>query len=142
MVAKLPQSGTFNFALGPYASFQLVPRSPYGLFTFLGNLLKVQRANLKPDSTAYIPPRNDALPPETEVPPSLLTTTDRRLMTIVQVVAEKCFTQTRFYDGDYCVPESATNTKSIFVLLAQIIGLKVDPQVTLCQQFPNNPTCR
>ena len=35
-----------------------------------------------------------------------------------------CFVHTWFYDGDYCVPESATNTKRIFSLLAQLIAIQ------------------
>jgi len=35
-----------------------------------------------------------------------------------------CFSHTWFYDGDYCVPQSATNTKRIFSLLSQLIAIE------------------
>jgi hypothetical protein len=35
-----------------------------------------------------------------------------------------CFAHTWFIDGDYCVPESAANTKRIFNLLAQLIAIQ------------------
>ena len=35
-----------------------------------------------------------------------------------------CFVHTWFEDGDYCVPDTATTTKRIFSLLAQLIAIQ------------------
>jgi hypothetical protein len=120
--AKLPQADTFKLTPSPGLEFRIVPRSAYGVFEFLGTLMKVERENLSPLPSAYIPPN----PFEDETaPPTLLTTAfDRRLITVVADSSERCFSHTWFYDGDYCVPESATNTKRIFSLLSQLIAIE------------------
>jgi hypothetical protein len=48
---------------------------------------------------------------------------DRFLITVVPDNSQACFVHTWFFDGHYCVPESATNTKRIFGLLAQLIAI-------------------
>jgi hypothetical protein len=121
--AKKPQSDTFLLRPSPDLEFRIVPRSAYGVFEFLGNLMKVERDNLQPlPGVAYVPPS----PIEDETSPPLLATTtpDQRLITIVANTSERCFSHTWFYDGDYCVPESATNTKRIFSLLSQLIAIE------------------
>jgi hypothetical protein len=42
----------------------------------------------------------------------------------VQLQGGECFAHTWFIDGDYCVPETATTTKQIFSLLAQLIAIQ------------------
>jgi hypothetical protein len=120
--AKLPQADTFKLTPSPGLEFRIVPRSAYGVFEFLGSLMKVERENLPPLPSAYIPPN----PFEDEAaPPTLITTaSDKRLITVVAESSERCFSHTWFYDGDYCVPESATNTKRIFSLLSQLIAIE------------------
>ena len=120
--AKLPQPDNFKLTPSPGLEFRIVPRSAYGVFEFLGALMKVERQNLSPLPSAYIP--SNAFEDES-APPTLSTTTfDKRLITIVADSSERCFSHTWFYDGDYCVPESATNTKRIFSLLSQLIAIE------------------
>ena len=38
-----------------------------------------------------------------------------------------CFIQTDYEGAHYCVPESANNTKRVFALLRQLVGLKITP---------------
>ncbi|MGA2127497.1 MAG: hypothetical protein ABSG76_15250 [Xanthobacteraceae bacterium] len=51
---------------------------------------------------------------------------DERLFTVTHDV-DDCFVQT-FYEGtSYCVPNSANNTKRVFSLLRQLVGIKITP---------------
>ncbi len=111
----------------PHASrahIRVVPRSAYGIFEFLGNLIKIQREHLEPLEKAHLPPVPPGEPDEAEVPPTLLTTDNQELITVLQNTGGNCFSHTWFFDGDYCVPEEATNTKRIFSLLAQLIAIE------------------
>ena len=121
--AEQPQDDTFKFKLGLY-TFRIVPRSAYGVFEFLGNLMKMQRENREPAENAYLPPRHDMFAPIIEMPPTLLTANKEQLITVLQNSGANCFSQTWFIDGQYCVPEEATNTKKIFSLLAQLIAIE------------------
>jgi len=49
---------------------------------------------------------------------------DPNLITVALAGTPQCFVHTWFYDGDYCVPETATTTKRIFSLLAQLIAIQ------------------
>jgi hypothetical protein len=120
-----PQSDTFDFYVGP-KRFRVISRSAYGVFEFLGNLMRIQRDNVPPTNDANTPQRPDYFGQEATVPPQLLTTlTDTKLISVLQNGgSERCFSHTWFYDGDYCVPESATNTKRIFSLLSQLIAIE------------------
>jgi hypothetical protein len=121
--AKKPQSDTFLLRPSPDLQFRIVPRSAYGVFEFLGNLMKVERDKLQPlPGVAYIPP--NTFEDETDSPTLVTTSPDQKLITVMADTSERCFTHTWFYDGDYCVPESATNTKRIFSLLSQLIAIE------------------
>src|SRR5579862_2336352 len=97
--AKKPQSDTFLLKPSPDLEFRIVPRSAYGVFEFLGNLMKVERENLQPlPGVAYIPP--NPIEDETGSPLLVTTTPDQRLITIVANSSERCFSHTWFYDGD------------------------------------------
>jgi hypothetical protein len=116
--ALKPQGDTFNFSVGSY-KFKIVPRSAYGVFEFLGSLIKVERDKPQPA------PDQADVPARALEPPTLLTVSDdRRLVTVVRDNTGYCFVRTWFFDGDYCVPESATTTKRIFSLLAQLIAIQ------------------
>jgi uncharacterized membrane protein YgcG len=122
--AQQPQSDTLNFNVGPY-QFKITPRSAFGIFEFLGNLMKLQRQQQQQqqqqDSVAFLPPNRLDL----TQPPLLFTVhDDQNLITVVQNGTPACFVHTWFYDGDYCVPEDATTTKHIFSLLAQLIAIQ------------------
>jgi len=121
--ATAPQEDIFKLAIGPY-TFRIVPRSAYGVFNFLGNIMKMQRNGIAPSPQAYIPPGEDASV-VTEMPPTLLTANHQPILDVLQNDnSGRCFVHTWFYDGDYCVPESATTTKEIFSLLAQLIAIE------------------
>ncbi len=121
--AKKPQSDTFLLTPSPDLQFRIVPRSAYGVFEFLGNLMKVEQGNLQPlPGITYIPP--NPFEDETGSPTLVTTTPDKKLITVVAQADERCFSHTWFYDGEYCVPESATNTKRIFSLLSQLIAIE------------------
>jgi uncharacterized membrane protein YgcG len=118
--AQKPQVDTLNFNVGPY-QFKITPRSAFGVFEFLGNLMKLQRRQQEEQSTAFLPPGREDL----TQPPLLFTVhDDKNLFTVLQDGAPACFVHTWFYDGDYCVPENATTTKRIFSLLAQLIAIQ------------------
>jgi hypothetical protein len=117
------QPDTFNFYVGPL-KFKIVPRSAYGVFEFLGNLIKMQLEH--PQPVGWIPPGRPA-EEITEQPPTLKTApmnSDNQLIVVTTKTAGGfCFVHTWFFNGDYCVPENATNTKRIFSLLAQLIAI-------------------
>jgi hypothetical protein len=118
--AQKPQVDTLNFNVGPY-QFKITPRSAYGVFEFLGTLMKMQRQQQQQQSTAFLPPGREDL----TQPPLLLTVhDDQYLFTVQQNGTAPCFVHTWFYDGDYCVPENAATTKRIFSLLAQLIAIQ------------------
>jgi len=118
-------------------SFTIVPRSAYGVFEFLGTLMKIQRQQITPSHYAYIPPGRSYA----TKPPILETGhKDPNLMTVVQNLGGQCFVHTWFQDGDYCLPEQATTTKCVFGLLAQLIAtqtaatdLSITPVVRVLQ---------
>lgn len=119
--ASIPQADTFTFHVGQ-VSYKITPRSAYGVFEFLGTVMKAEREGLQPLSATYIPPGRDITGP-----PTLSTVAeieDRHLITVIHDGAGPCFAHTWFYDGDYCVPQSATTTKRIFGLLAQLIAIQ------------------
>jgi len=116
-----PQPDTFAFDVGP-AHFQIVSRSAYGVFEFLGNLMKVERESIPPSERANYP-KDRA---EKIIGPPVLESVreDAKLMNVVLNAGQQCFVHTWFFDGDYCVPEQATTTKRIFSLLAQLIAIQ------------------
>jgi uncharacterized membrane protein YgcG len=118
-----PQPDILPLALGP-VSFTIVPRSAYGVFQFLGTLIKIQQEHIVPAPYANIPPSRQyaAEPPVLETYHE-----DPPLMTVVRNLGGTCFVHTWFEDGDYCVPDEATTTKRIFSLLAQLIAIETAP---------------
>jgi hypothetical protein len=123
--ASKPQLDSFNFSVGGKINFKIVPRSAYGVFEFLGTLIKIQREHPPRAATAYIP---DERLDEQQQLPTLRTVAAGSDPYLIQVVSgntdSRCFVHSWFYDGEYCVPESATNTKRIFSLLAQLIAIQ------------------
>jgi hypothetical protein len=117
-----PQEDVFKLTLGAN-SFRIVPRSAYGVFSFLGNLIKIQREGTQPAPQAWLYP-HAGRPDEADIPPKLLTTKNEPLISVLQNSGADCFSHTWFNDGDYCVPEDAANTKRIFSLLAQLIAIE------------------
>jgi len=115
-----PQPDTLPLKFGTTA-FTIVPRSAYGVFKFLGALMKVEHEHIPPAPYAYIPPgRQYAM----QSPRLETVHEDPRLLTVVRNLGGECFVHTWFVDGDYCVPEEAATTKQIFGLLAQLIAIQ------------------
>jgi hypothetical protein len=101
--------------------FTIVPRSAYGVFEFLGTLMKIQREKLSPAADAFIPANRQYA----AAPPNLVTVhEDPQLLQVTRNLGGDCFVHTWFNDGDYCVPEDAATTKRVFGLLAQLIAIQ------------------
>jgi hypothetical protein len=115
-----PQPDILPLAQGPF-SFTIVPRSAYGVFEFLGTLMKIQRKGLTPSQYAYIPPNRQYA---VEAPTLQTVHEDPDLIKVLQNLGGECFVHTWFQDGDYCVPEEAATTKRVFGLLAQLIAIQ------------------
>jgi hypothetical protein len=120
--ANAAQVDTLNFQLGPY-QFRIVPRSAYGVFEFLGKLIKMQRDHLVKVEAAFVP---DSRPDVLDLPKLASIEDDPDIIRVVIGATPDCFSHTWFIDGDYCVPESAANTKRIFGLLAQLIAIETN----------------
>ena len=106
--------------------FRIIPRSAYGVFNFLGTLMKLQQEGYEPLPYPPVDPRHypAARKWAGEMPPLLATQDNRPLIEVVQNYDGKCFVHTWFEDGDYCVPDTATTTKRIFGLLSQLIAIQ------------------
>jgi hypothetical protein len=111
---------TLKFRVGPL-QFDILPRSAYGIYQFLGKLLRQSRGGVELDET-----RIPDYVREDEVKPELSTVReDRKPLNVVLDQSSECFAQTRFIDGYYCFPEEGSaNTKRIFGLLAQLLALQ------------------
>jgi hypothetical protein len=115
-----PQADILPLQIGPI-SFRIIPRSAYGVFEFLGTLMKMQKQHMTPSPYAYIPLTRGYV----TQPPTLETVhDDPNLITVVQELGGECFVHTWFEDGEYCVPDQAATTKKIFSLLAQLIAIE------------------
>jgi hypothetical protein len=126
--AKQPQSDTFPLKFKRTGvTFSIVPRSAYGVFEFLGTLVKMRRLQMQAPDQRYYPPNNPYISPGRDYAleaPRLLTVHGDQVLEILQNVGGDCFVHTWFNDGDYCVPEQAATTKRIFALLAQLIAIQ------------------
>jgi hypothetical protein len=103
--------------------FRIMPRSAFGVFEFLGTLIKMQGAN-PPSPPQWI----DHSDLRTEVmlqPPELATVSDDpKLFTVTSGRDGNCFVQTWFKGESFCVPDDALTTKRIFNLLAQLVAIE------------------
>ena len=111
---------TLKFRVGPL-QFALLPRSAYGIYQFLGRILRESGKGALDDS--QIPPylRRGELQPEL----SSIAEDHKLLNVVLNSSSGGCFAETRFIDGYYCVPEEGSaNTKRIFGLLAQLLALQ------------------
>ncbi len=136
--ASVPQRDTLPLQLGNGDTFRIVPRSAYGVFQFLGVLMKVQLGDVVPLKNTYIPekrktgdePNNVLLPPALNSVVYQINGVAKHAK-LIEVIKgstdEPCFVHTWFNDGDYCVPDSAANTKRVFSLLAQLIAIQTAP---------------
>jgi hypothetical protein len=120
LTADTPQPALLPLHVGPY-TFTIVPRSAYGVFEFLGAVMRMERKEVPPEQGAYVPAGREDL---TQPPVLWSVPEDAHLMTVLQDYGGYCFVHTHFFDGDYCVPEKADTTKRIFSLLAQLIAIQ------------------
>jgi hypothetical protein len=112
---------TLKFHVGPL-QFEILPRSAYAIYQFLGKILRQQNGGLEFDESQipeYI--RKEDIRPELSTVKE-----DKQLLNVVlNQSTSECFAETRFIDGYYCVPEEGSaNTKRIFGLLAQLLALQ------------------
>jgi hypothetical protein len=114
------QSDTLDFHAGGI-KFRIKPRSAFGIFEFLGTLIKMQRPNA-PTPWKY----QGSLRSEVLEQPPMLTTVhdDKKLIRVDSDGGGDCFVYTWFKNETYCVPDEAFNTKRIFNLLAQLIAIQ------------------
>jgi hypothetical protein len=123
-ISKTPQPDYFPFQVNGI-NFKIKPRSAYGVFKFLGQLIRDQQKRKDPDNPmtkAYLPSgRGD----EAEQPVLWTVGDDQNLMQVVRETQNvSCFVHTWFDDGDYCIPEKAETAKTIVSLLAQLIAIQ------------------
>jgi hypothetical protein len=119
-----PQPDNFKFTVSGL-TFRVVPRSAYGVFEFLGNLIRMQRDNITPGNAfVWKPPVGEA--DEEDVPPRLMTVDDTP--PLIAVVApggdSPCFVHTWYLNSDFCISEDDATTKRILSLLAQLIAIQ------------------
>jgi hypothetical protein len=120
-----PQPDNFKFTVAG-ATFRVVPRSAYGVFEFLGKLIRIKRDNIGPTSGKaffWEPPRGES--DENVVPPRLMTVDDTPpLITIIPPGDSPCFVRTWYLNSDFCVSENDPTTKRTLSLLAQLIAIQ------------------
>jgi hypothetical protein len=119
-----PEPDNFTFTVGG-ATFRIVPRSAYGVFEFLGTLIRMQRDNTAPTpGKAFLWSARLGEPDEAVVPP-LLKTVDGTppLFSVVPSGDRPCFVHTWYLSSDFCVAEDDTNSKQIMSLLAQLTAI-------------------
>ena len=127
-----PQKDTFEFSVGP-VKFRIRPRSAFGIFEFLGTLIRMER-----DHPPIWAGANTWDRPSVIEPPTLKTSHDDKfLFRVAFAPTGNCFAETWFNNETYCVPEEAHNTKRIFNLLAQLIAIQ-----TAANDLSITPTVR
>jgi hypothetical protein len=122
--SKTPQPDYFPFKVGAIG-FKIRPRSAYGVFKFLGQLIREQQRRNDPSNdevSAFLPPGRDG---EQDQPKLLTVGKDQNFIEVVRgVPSGSCFVHTWFDDGDYCISDKAETTKTIVSLLAQLIAIQ------------------
>ena len=135
--ALKPQEDILPLRFNNNITFRIVPRSAYGVFQFLGMLIRLQRENYQP------PPYPPDTPPDPEhypsrrswvgdMPPVLetvypLSNPDDKAKLIQFIAGDagaQCFVYTWLDDANYCIPNEAQTTKLIFAILAQLIAIQ------------------
>ena len=119
--AKKRQPDFFPFQVGRI-KFKIVPRSAFGVFEFLGKLIRMQLEPPAPRVNPYTPLGREA--EMTRLPALLTGQEDENLIIVTAAVGNNCFVHTWLDNSDYCVPNNAETTKSIFSLLAQLIAIQ------------------
>ena len=118
-VATQPQSDVLplTFRNGTI-SLKIIPRSVYGLFEFLGTLIRLQRQGYKVPTDKYPKSR----PWVANIPPQLATAGNEPIVTVTQSRdGGGCFVSASLRNFDYCVPDNAVVTKQVFGFLNQLL---------------------
>jgi hypothetical protein len=122
--SKGPQPDYFPFQVGGI-NFKIRPRSAYGVFKFLGQLIRDQQQRKgpsPPEVTGYLPSNRDD---EQEQPKLWTVGTNQEFMEVIRATpGGNCFVHTWFNDSDYCIPDNAETAKTIVSLLAQLIAIQ------------------
>jgi hypothetical protein len=105
-----PETDTliFNFAGTPFGTikYEIVPRSTFGIYQFLGRILALQQADLL------------------VLRGTLYQREDRRILAVERTGTGGCLVDVAFEEEFYCIPlHGAENTKRIMGLLAQLVAL-------------------
>jgi hypothetical protein len=98
----------FNFGGTPFgtAKYEIIPRSTFGIYQFLGRILALQQAD------AFV------------LRGTLYEREDRRILAVERSGTGGCLVDVSFEEEYYCVPlNGAQNTKRIMGLLAQLVAL-------------------
>jgi hypothetical protein len=115
---------TFNAQSGERVRVEVIPRSAFAIFQFLGRIVAAGDRG-----------RIELVSPEAIDQPPL---SDPYLFTVVRDEGEGCFVATLYEGERYCIPrEGATNTKRVLGLLTQIVALN-----TAIADVPVAPTVR
>jgi hypothetical protein len=109
-----PETDTliFTFAGTPYGTitFEIIPRSAYGMYQWLGRILASERQTLFGLRGSLYAQKED-----------------RRLVAVERAGTGGCFVDVSFEDEYYCVPlHGAEQTKRIMGLLAQLIAINTN----------------
>jgi hypothetical protein len=117
--ATKPLPDTLDITYGKN-QYRIKPRSAFGIFEFLGAVIKLGRDHPQPFQG------NGNLKPKATELPKLQTVGggDPYILRVTTDGAEDCFVTTTFNNRFYCIPESASNSKRIFNLLAQLIAIE------------------
>jgi hypothetical protein len=105
-----PEADTliFNFGGTPFGTvkYEIIPRSTFGIYQFLGRILALQQAD------AFV------------LRGTLYEREDRRILAVERSGTGGCLVDISFEEEYYCVPlNGAQNTKRIMGLLAQLVAL-------------------
>jgi hypothetical protein len=118
------RSVSFRARNGEPVTLQILPRSAFAIFEYLGRIVAA-------GDRGRIP----LVSPEAIDEPPLA---DPYLFTVVSGEGEPCFVTTVYEGRSYCVPrDGATNTKRILGLLTQLLALN-----TAISEIPVAPTVR
>lgn len=118
-LATQPQSDVLPLTFrNGMISLKIIPRSAYGLFEFLGTLIRLQQQGYKVSTDKY----PESRPWVANVPPQLATAGNEPILTVTQSRdISGCFVSASLRNFDYCVPDNAVVTKQIFGFLNQLL---------------------
>ena len=130
--ANSPEERTVQFRTengrGPIAKLTVLPRSPFGIFQYLGRIAAMgERGHIFLQSAAAV----DAPPFRDEILFDIVSAAPG------EAIDGGCYLDLTFNGATYCVPNRAINTKRIFGLLTQLIALN-----TALGDVPVTPTVR